>query len=80
MARLATSRFVADPVLLNEIKLVLDPQLIKSPERPSHEERSLDNQIPLELWSAAAVISDRDLRLKFLRAATAAMRRRGVEE
>ena len=62
--------------LLNNIVLVIDPKSLKvaSPEKKADE--TLDNEVPLELWAAASAIEDRQLRQKFLRAATAALNRK----
>jgi hypothetical protein len=62
--------------LLNNIELVIDPKSLKvaSPEKKA--DATLDNEVPIELWSAASAIEDRQLRQKFLRAATAALKRK----
>ena len=61
--------------LLNNIELIIDP---KSLPLASSEKKveNLDNEVPIELWSAASSIDDRQLRQKFLRAATAALKRK----
>lgn len=73
-----TNSIIGQP-LVREIELIVDPQLTKAPP-PPEDERPLDNQVPLELWSAASAISDKELRQKFLRAATSAIQRRQDDE
>jgi hypothetical protein len=62
--------------LLNNIELIIDPESVKlaSPEKVADE--TIDNEVPMELWLAASTIDDRQLRQKFLKAATAALKRR----
>ena len=64
--------------LLNNIELLIDPNavIIAQPEKLESAE-ILDNEVPLELWSAASAIHDKELRQKFLIAAVGALRRRG---
>jgi hypothetical protein len=65
--------------LIKNLELTVDPELTKSTPQNVDDKPSLDNQVPLELWSAASAISDKELRQKFLRAATSAIRRREEE-
>ncbi|HEX6732838.1 MAG TPA: hypothetical protein VF074_22655, partial [Pyrinomonadaceae bacterium] len=74
-----TNSIIGQP-LVREVELTVDPQLTKVPSPPMDDKRPLDNQVPLELWSAASAISDKELRQKFLRAATSAIQRRQDDE
>lgn len=64
--------------MVSRIEFVIEPGLIVTPAPPpAHSsEQSLDNEVPLELWSAANAIQDKELRRSFLKAATASLRRR----
>jgi hypothetical protein len=63
--------------LLNNIELLIDPDsvIISQPEKLESAE-ILDNEIPMELWSAASAIRDKELRQKFLKAAVGSLKRR----
>ena len=64
--------------LVGVLDFVIDPKLAKPPAgQPEREEEFLDNEVPLELWSAASAIQDKDLRKKFLRTALLSLRRKG---
>ncbi|HEV8203164.1 MAG TPA: DciA family protein [Pyrinomonadaceae bacterium] len=64
--------------LVGALDFVIDPKLAKPPaERPEREEEFLDNEVPLELWSAASAIQDKDLRKKFLKTALLSLRHKG---
>ena len=62
--------------LLNNIELHIDPKavFIAPPEKPDAAEIP-DNEVPMELWSAASAIQDKELRRKFLKAAVGALKR-----
>ncbi|HEV8367205.1 MAG TPA: DciA family protein [Pyrinomonadaceae bacterium] len=64
--------------LLNNIELRIDPKvvIIAQPEKVEAAEM-LDNEVPMELWSAACAIRDKDLRQKFLKAAVGALKKGG---
>ena len=62
--------------LVKTIELTIEPAALNKPQHRIDQDSSLDNQVPQELWSAAAVISDKELRDKFVRAAATAIRRR----
>jgi|SRR5215470_4162958 len=49
--------------------ILAQPKKIESPEIP-------DNEVPLDLWTAASTIQDKQLRQKFLRAAMAILKRK----
>ena len=64
--------------LVGALDFVIDPKLAKLSVEPlEREEEFLDNEVPLELWSAASAIQDKDLRKKFLRTALLSLRRKG---
>jgi hypothetical protein len=57
------------------LDFVIDPKLVKPPvEQPAQPEELLDNEVPLELWSAASAIQDKELRRKFLKTALLSLR------
>ena len=45
-------------------------------EQSKEKDQPLDNQVPLELWSAANAIHDKELRRSFLKTALLALKRR----
>ena len=60
--------------LVGAFDFVVDPKLVKPLAQQVRQEELLDNEIPLELWSAASAIHDKDLRRKFLQTALLALR------
>lgn len=63
--------------LVGALEFVIDPNLVTpraAPEEP--HDQQLDNEVPLELWSAANAINDRELRRSFLKTAVQALKRR----
>ena len=65
--------------VVGAIEFVIDPKLFANAggqEEPDQE--VLDNEVPLELWSAANAIHDHDLRRTFLKTATRSLRRSRV--
>ena len=61
--------------LVGALDFVVDPKLAKPPvEQPAQRDEVLDNEVPLELWSAANAIHDKDLRKKFLKTALLSLR------
>ena len=63
--------------LVRELEFVIDPKLAKAREETETEtELPLDNEVPLELWSAANAIQDKELRKRFLKTATISLRRK----
>jgi hypothetical protein len=66
--------------LVKTIELTIEPAALNKRAQRVDQNTLLDNQVPQELWSAAAVISDKELRDKFVRAAATAIRRRETEE
>jgi hypothetical protein len=74
-----TNKILSQP-LVKEVELIIEPGMLSKVEERVDDEPVLDNQVPLELWSAANAISDKELRQKFLRTATRALQRREHEE
>ena len=61
--------------LVSVLDFVVDPKLAKPAiEQPAWTEELLDNEVPLELWSAANAIEDKELRKKFLKTALLSLR------
>jgi len=60
--------------LVGALDFVIDPKLAKPPVIQPAQQEFLDNEVPLELWSAASAIQDKDLRKKFLKTALLALR------
>jgi hypothetical protein len=60
--------------LVGALDFVIDPKLAKPPLEQHVPEEPLDNEVPLELWSAASAIQDKDLRRKFLKTALLSLR------
>ena len=66
--------------IVSAIDFLIDPKLVRPcAEAPKEAERPLDNEVPLELWSAANAIHDKQLRKSFLKTAMTALRRRAFE-
>lgn len=66
--------------IVSTIEFVVDPKLAKArAEAPKPPEQVLDNEVPLELWSAANAIHDKELRKSFLKTAMAALKRKDSE-
>ena len=61
--------------LVGALDFVVDPNLAKPPvEQSAPRDEVPDNEVPLELWSAASAIQDKDLRKKFLKTALLSLR------
>jgi len=66
--------------IVTAIEFEIDPKLFKArTEQSQQTEQPLDNEVPLELWSAANAIHDKELRKSFLKTAMAALKRRASE-
>jgi hypothetical protein len=66
--------------IVGAIEFLIDPKLAKAQaeqEKPGYEQ--LDNEVPLELWSAANAIHDKELRKSFLKTASLSLKRRASE-
>ena len=67
--------------LVSAIEFVVDPKLaLGQAEQQKTQDEPLDNEVPLELWSAANAIHDKELRKSFLKTATLSLKRRASEE
>jgi hypothetical protein len=62
--------------IVGEIEFVIDPKLATRVEEQKPANEPLDNEVPLELWSAANAIHDKELRRSFLKAAMVSLKRR----
>jgi predicted nucleic acid-binding Zn ribbon protein len=63
--------------LVNAFDFVIDPKLTRPRvEQQRPDEEPLDNEVPLELWSAANTIHDKELRKSFLKTALRALKRK----
>ena len=63
--------------LVNAFEFVIDPKLANASVKPSNQQDDvLDNEVPLELWSAANAIHDKELRKSFLKTALLALKRK----
>ena len=62
--------------LVGAIEFVIDSKLFASSEQSEPDEEPLDNEVPIELWSAANAIHDQELRRTFLKTATRSLRRK----
>ena len=64
--------------LVGALEFVIDAKRAKARVEPAKPtEPQLDNEVPLELWSAANAIHDKDLRKRFLKTALLSLRRKG---
>jgi hypothetical protein len=63
--------------VVSTIEFVVNPKVAKArAEAPKAAEQPLDNEVPLELWSAANAIHDKELRKSFLKTAMTALKRK----
>ena len=63
--------------LVSAFNFVIDRERIKPrAEQLEHDEELLDNEVPLELWSAANTIHDKELRKNFLKTALLSLKRK----
>src|ERR1041385_913065 len=62
--------------LVSGLDFIIDPNLANVPVDPKEDNEPLDNEVPLELWSAANTIHDKDLRKSFLKTALFALKRK----
>ena len=64
--------------LVGAFDFVIDPKIVKPQvEQSPRFEEPLDNEVPLELWSAANAIHDKELRKRFLKTALLSLRHKG---
>ena len=63
--------------VVGALEFLIDPTLARPRvEQSKEQDQPLDNQVPLELWSAANAIHDKELRRSFLKTALLALKRR----
>ena len=63
--------------LVSTLDFVVDPNVVKPRvEQPQPHEDRLDNEVPIELWSAANAIQDKELRKTFLKTALLSLKRK----
>ncbi len=62
--------------VVGAIEFTIDPALAAAQVEEQQPEQSLDNEVPLELWSAANAIQDKELRRKFLKTAALSLKRK----
>jgi len=63
--------------LVSAFNFVIDRERAKPRvEHAKHEAEILDNEVPLELWSAANTIHDKELRKNFLKTALLSLKRK----
>jgi len=63
--------------LVSTFNFVIDRERVKPRvEQPEQQDEPLDNEVPLELWSAANTIHDKELRKNFLKTALLALKRK----
>jgi hypothetical protein len=62
--------------LISALDFVIDPKLAIVRIEPDQHEEPLDNEVPLELWSAANTIHDKELRKSFLKTALLSLKRK----
>ena len=63
--------------LVSALDFVIDPKLMKPAVGKPEQQEFLDNEVPLELWSAASAIQDKELRKQFLKTALLSLRHKG---
>jgi len=69
---------VLGQTLLQNIEFRVNPKAVSVAQLEKAESAEiLDNEVPIELWSAASAIEDKQLRQKFLKAAIGSLRRKG---
>jgi len=61
--------------LVSTLDFVIDQKLLK-PRVEQPDDEPLDNEVPLELWTAANAIHDKELRQSFLKTALLALKRK----
>ncbi len=62
--------------IVSRIEFLIDPEIARVRAEPKKQkDQAHDDEVPLELWSAANAIQDKQLRQKFLKAATGLIKR-----
>jgi hypothetical protein len=63
--------------IVSAFNFVIDRERVKPRvEQTEHDEELLDNEVPIELWSAANTIHDKELRKNFLKTALLSLKRK----
>jgi hypothetical protein len=62
--------------LIGSLDFVIDPKVVKPRVEQPEQNEPLDNEVPLELWSAANSIHDKELRKSFLKTALLSLKRK----
>ncbi len=62
--------------LVSAFNFVIDRERVKPRVEQPEQEEPLDNEVPLELWSAANTIHDKELRKTFLKTALLSLKRK----
>jgi predicted nucleic acid-binding Zn ribbon protein len=62
--------------LVSAFNFVVDREHAKHRVEPPQHQELLDNEVPLELWSAANTIHDKELRRNFLKTALLSLKRK----
>jgi len=62
--------------LVSAFNFVIDRERVKPRIEQPEQEDPLDNEVPLELWSAANTIHDKELRKNFLKTALLSLKRK----
>ena len=62
--------------LVSAFNFVIDRERVKPRVEHPEQEDPLDNEVPLELWSAANTIHDKELRKNFLKTALLSLKRK----
>jgi len=72
---------VLGQALVKKIELRVNPKAVIVTQQEKKEPiETPDNEVPLELWSAANAIQDKELRQKFLKAAMATLKRKSATD
>jgi hypothetical protein len=66
--------------VVSAIEFVIDSKLATAQGEKKENEEPLDNEVPLDLWTAANAIHDKELRKSFLKTASLSLRRRASKE
>jgi hypothetical protein len=62
--------------LVSALVFIIDPERTKPRVEEPEQEDPIDNEVPLELWSAANTIHDKELRKSFLKTALLSLKRK----
>ena len=67
--------------VVSALEFVIDPKVASArAEQTQPQQQPLDNEVPLELWSAANAIHDKELRRSFLKTALLSLKRRAARD